>query len=157
MYGAEAIFDFGVYVDAIVPFLKDRSTLARRAIRHISMARGIPVISSVADNKDGKLRDSNQASGEVMDVLCSTTSAFLMDQCVGLRTVDLTVLAENGGLVEETLPIAIGLTPDAQDMGDDSAECAVDDESDNKAPHAAEDGELWRQWEWTRALLKVKR
>ena len=60
MYGAETIFDFGVYVDAIVPFLKDRSALARRAIRHISIAREIPVISSVADNADGELRDSNQ-------------------------------------------------------------------------------------------------
>ena len=41
---------------------------------------------------------------EVVDVLWSTTSAFLRDQCVGLRTVDLTFWAENGGLVEETLP-----------------------------------------------------
>jgi hypothetical protein len=33
----------------------------------------------------------------------------------------------------------------------------VDGESGNKkAQHAEEDGKLWRQWEWTRALLKVE-
>jgi hypothetical protein len=148
MYGAEAVFDFGVYVDAIVPFLKDRSALARKAIRHISIAKEIPVMSSVADSGDERLQDSKQAGGEVVDVLWSSTTAFLRDQCVGLRIVDLTLWAENGGLVEETLPTAIGSTPGVRDM---------EDESDNeKVLHAAEDGKVWRQWEWTRALLKVE-
>jgi hypothetical protein len=74
-----------------MPFLKDRSALARKAIRHISIAREIPVMSGVAENEDERLQDSTQAVGEVGDVLWSTTSAFLRDQCVGLRTADLTV------------------------------------------------------------------
>jgi hypothetical protein len=140
-----------------VPFLKDRSALARKAIRHISIVREIPVMSGVAENEDERLQDSTQAVGEVGDVLWSTTSAFLRDQCVGLRTADLTVWAENGGLAEDTLPIEIGSTPGGQDMEDDSTDRAVEDESDNKkALNAAEDGKLWRQWEWTRALLKIE-
>jgi hypothetical protein len=99
--------------------MNDRSALARRVIRHIRMARGIPVISSVVDREDGRPRHSNQAGGEVVDVLWSTTSAFLSAQCVGLRTVDLTLWAKNGDLVEEMLPITAGSTPDAQDMEDD--------------------------------------
>lgn len=62
-----------------------------------------------------------------------------------------------GGLAEDTLPIEIGSTPGAQDMEDDSTDRAVEDESDNKkALNAAKDGKLWRQWEWTRALLKIE-
>jgi len=113
MYGAETFFDFGVYVDAIVPFLKDRSATVRRATRHIRIARGIPVSLSVASSADGELRDPNQDGEEAVDVLWSTTSAFLKDQCVGLRTVDLTFWAENGGLVEETLLAVTGPSPDA--------------------------------------------
>jgi hypothetical protein len=157
MYGAETMFDFGVYVDAIVPFLKDRSATARRAIRHIRIAKEIPVSLSVASSADGELRDPNQDGEEAVDVLWSTTSAFLKDQCVDLRTVDLTFWAENGGLVEETLLAVTGPTPDAQNTEDNSANGTVEDENNNeKALHVVEDTKLWHQWEWTRALLRVE-
>ncbi len=157
MYGAETAFDFGVYVDAVVPFLKDRSALARRAIRHISIAREVPVMSRLADSGDGRPWDSNQAGEEVVDVLWSTTSVFLRDQCVGLRTMNLTVWAENGGLIEETLPTAKGSTPSEQDVEESLTYRAVEIGNDNKKGlHAEEEGKFWRQWEWTRALLKVE-
>jgi len=156
MYGAEAVFDFGVYVDAIVPFLKDRSALARKAIRRIKIAREIPVMPSVVESGERILQDFHLA-GEIVDVLWSATNAFLKDQCLGLRTVDLTIWAENGGLAEEILPITAGSMPDAQDMEDDSDDRVEEDESGyENAMHAVEDGKLWRQWEWTRALLKVE-
>jgi hypothetical protein len=125
--------------------------MARKAIRHIRIVREIPVMSRVAGSEDRMLQDPNHLDGEVIDVFWSTTSAFLKDQCLGMRTVDLTLWAEDGGLVEDILPIAAGLTPDAQDTEDDSADRAVEDESGNEnALHAREDGKLWRQWEWTR-------
>jgi hypothetical protein len=74
----------------------------------------------------------------------------LKDQCVGLRTVDLTVWAEDGGLVPNPLPTT-------QDMGVNSADEVVEEENANsKAVNTVNDGKLWREWEWTRALLKVE-
>lgn len=156
LYGAKTVFDFGVYIDAVVPFLKDRSELARRTIRHVRLAREIPVMLSAVVRDGGMPLDSDPAPLEAVDPLWGRTCSFLRDQCVCLRTFDLTVWAEDGGLVEGTPPTVVS-TPDAQDMELTSADGGLEEESKILKPiQTVDDRKQRRNWDWTRALLKVE-
>lgn len=140
---AGAMFDFGVYVDAVVPFLKDRSAVARNAVRSLKMAREIPAAVSVSDMEEVEGgRQAVKGNRDVeTDPLWARTCDYLKEGCGGLKTVDLTVWAESGDMVE--LPV-------------EPPELVVDNDATTQRESVlVDDGHLWREWEWTRKLLLV--
>jgi hypothetical protein len=152
LYGCETVFDFGVYADAIVPFLQDRSAAARKAVRYIMLAREIPDISSVRiDGWNGASMFFDTFSGFVVDHLWSKTCTYLKDECLGLRTVDLIVWSERGNLQDLLLP------DELPDMQQSEVDPMTGDMLMQEEPVKFVDGtRLWREWEWTAGLLEVE-
>lgn len=86
LYGGATVFDFGVYIDAVEPFFRDRGE-GRRFVRSVRVAREIPAVPG----------------GE--DALWERTCGYFRAELRALRTVDLTVWREGG---REVLPEAEG-------------------------------------------------
>jgi hypothetical protein len=142
MLYAGAMFDFGVYIDAVVPFLKDRSAAARRAIRSMKLAREIPqFVSEIEDTGDGRQTLRTGAA----DPLWSLTCEYMAKECKDLRVVDLTVWAESGSMVE--LPIESAEMQESESEHDHAVSASEKDDISQVDNH------MWREWEWTRALL----
>lgn len=143
---AGGMFDFGVYVDAVIPFLKDRSAVARQTVKTLKMAREIPQAANASGMEElGEERQAvktEKAVDEDLDPLWSRTCEFLRKEGAGLKTIDLTVWAENGDMVD--LPVDQSVPDD-----DESAT------EEKPKPVLMDDGHLWREWEWTRKLLMV--
>lgn len=127
LYGTEGTtFDFGVHVDAVVPFWSDRCASARRSARSVRMAKEIP--GATENGRRPAATKLQAAETEVWDKTCS----YLRSELRGLRNIDLTVWSAPGS--NATLP---------------SANVGEPDES--PATQAA-----WKEWEWTRKLLEVE-
>jgi hypothetical protein len=81
LYGArDAVWDFGMHLEALMAFWGDRSQVARACVRNVRIAREIPALQS--------------SNG--MDARWTKLCAFIETELVGLRELDLTVWSGSG-------------------------------------------------------------
>jgi hypothetical protein len=131
LYGANGVlFDFGIYLEALSPFFRDRSERARNSVRSVRIAREIPEV----DNREG-----DDAVSKGVDPRWESLCAFLKQELVGLRSLDLTMWSSSGSVA--SFPSSTG-----------SSVQMVEDEEMVKMLAV----ERWREWEWTRDLLQLE-
>lgn len=129
LYGSRGVsWDFGVHLEALVAFWRDRSKEARSSVRGVRIAREIPV------GKDGE----GLLSG--VDARWRMVCGFLRDEMTGLRELDLTIWSSNGSVA--AFPSAI-----AGIDGDDRETKVLERKNEEKR---------WREWEWTKDLLQME-
>ena len=131
LYGGKGVkWDFGVHLEALTSFWKDRSQLARASVKHIRIAKEIPC----EDRRDGKL---SRAADAKWDIFC----AFLRDELLGLKTLDLTIWTSSGLI--SVLPSAVSeLSPSG----------TMEDEDTRRDLQL----QRWKEWYWTRDLLQSR-
>jgi hypothetical protein len=135
LYGGKDVeWDFGIHLQAFQAFWRDRSELARRSIRNISIAREI----YCSENHDGK---AIKSPDEKWLVFCR----YLHEKLPNLRHVELTIWSSSGDI--SLFPIVPALTQLLEHSGRDS--------EPSKKRETAE-LQRWRNWEWTHDLLQLK-
>lgn len=158
LYGSpQTIFDFGSSIDAIIPFLSDRSAIARQSIANLKLAREIPhSLSEMIENEDGQMsRGRGRRDRVVVEALWQRVCMFLRDECVGLRVVDLTVWTETSNvkaltdLISNSIPTGTSLAL--------ASELTTEDDAGDPLPREEDENDSmeWHEWEWTRGLLMV--
>lgn len=134
LYGAsQTVFDFGSHVDALEPFFRDRSALARRCIKNIRIAREIPCL----DETESPL------STEI-DPIWMKFCNFVVSDLLNLRSVDLTLWSCRAS--SPPLPFMIPSTISG-------TATTFTNEGDDEVASAALLVEQWKEWDWTRKLL----
>lgn len=121
------MFDFGIYLDALVAFFGDRSEVARKAVKCIRIAREIPC--------DDIVKNGMVASNINNDPVWMRTCEYMTRSLTGLRDVDLTIWSANGSTA--SFP-----------SGSSSAE-PIDTGKFKELEKS------WKDWEWTSQLLEM--
>jgi hypothetical protein len=134
LYGGKGVsFDFGIHLEAALAFFSDRSKEARRAVREVRVAREIPCV----ENSDGLI-------SKPVDGPWISFCAFLERELKGVRGLDLTIWSSSGS-------VASFPAPDALDGGrEDEVDSEVLKEKERELQLR------WREWEWTRDLLRME-
>jgi hypothetical protein len=97
LYGSATTFDFGTSVDAIIPFLSDRSMYARRCIKRIKVAKEMPAGLAMDQGIFIKsLVERDSAWDEAMRVLAT--------ECAALRCLEIAVWCERRGVGPRPAP-----------------------------------------------------
>ena len=134
LYGGKDVqWDFGIHLDALKAFWRDRSVLARESVRNIRIAREIPA----EDNRDGGV-------GRPVDVKWIEFCSFIKSHLPSLRNLDLTIWSSSGATT--SFPSS-GPAP----IND---EAHVDREQEARLK--VEQARRWREWEWTCDLLQLE-
>jgi hypothetical protein len=139
LYGSsENVWDFGTHLDACVAFWGDRGPGARKYARSLRIAREIP--SSKSDWEDKNV-DSTWIQ------FCH----FLKTEMTGLRTLDLTVWGDGGGLASFPVPVPLlvaGMAAAAASGRDWEEEAA-------EVEPKLEMERMWSRWDSIRDLLQM--
>jgi hypothetical protein len=81
LYGGKGVeWDFGIHLEVLRAFWKDRSQIARESVKHIRIAKEIPC----EVNTDGRIVKS-------VDEKWETFCVFLGDQLPSMKILDLTI------------------------------------------------------------------
>ena len=129
LYGGKGVeWDFGVHLEALMSFWKDRSQLARASVKHIRIAKQIPR----EEKRDGKL-------SRIVDAKWDLFCAFLRDELLGLKTLDLTIWTSSG-LIWDLPSAVLELSPTG----------TMEDEDTRRDLQLQQ----WKEWYWTRDLLQ---
>ena len=140
LYGSsEAVWDFGVHLEALKAFWGDRSENARKLARNVRVAREIPCL----ENREGVV------SKEV-DPRWVSLCEFLKTELTGLRTLDLTVWSSSGSISSFPVSSSTSVATDGVESGD----WDVDEEVEKMVKE--EELKRWREWEWTHDLLQME-
>ncbi|KAH6678086.1 hypothetical protein B0J14DRAFT_581863 [Halenospora varia] len=102
----DSVFDFGIYGDALIAFMGDRSERARALIRNIRIAKEIPGLD-YGNGGLGEKRDD-----EKWIKLCT----YIKNEMPSLRNLDLTVWGGSGNLA--SLPISRNPASPSQNQED---------------------------------------
>ena len=121
-------WDFGVHLEALVAFWRDRSKGARAAVKEVRIAREIPVVKNGEEVVSG------------VDARWRTLCDFLRDEMTGLRELNLTIWSSSG--IASAFP-SVGAVVDA-------------DDEESKMLVRKDEEKRWREWEWTKELLQME-
>lgn len=102
----ESIYDFGIYGDALIAFMGDRSERARALIRNIRIAKEIPKL----DYGDGGLGEKREDGKWVR--LCT----YIQNEMPGLQNLDLTVWGGGWNLA----PLLVSRNPASQSQNQEN-------------------------------------
>ncbi|RDW94380.1 hypothetical protein BP5796_00143 [Coleophoma crateriformis] len=138
LYGGQAIFDFGIHLDAVKSFFGDRSALARASVRNIKIAKEIP--EPVTHNSGEWQSVLKPGVDQVWREVCD----HLLVNLQNLKNIDLTVWAPSGSV--SVFPALI----------DTTAAPSTESVLAEAQAEASEQARLWREWEWTSDLLKLE-
>lgn len=140
LYGnKDAVWDFGVHIDALLAFWGDRSEIARRCVRNTRIAREVPaaVTSGVVE--------TGQKKGRVLwDPVWEKACDFVATELTGLRSLDLTVWSSSGSAT--TFP---STNLNAHSLSTHS----VEEDTTVMIAKQREQEQKWREWEYTAGLL----
>lgn len=129
LYGSKSVsWDFGVHLEALVAFWRDRSKGARAAVKEVRIAREIPVVKNGEEVVSG------------VDARWRTLCDFLRDEMTGLRELNLTIWSSSG--IASAFP-SVGAVVDA-------------DDEESKMLVRKDEEKRWREWEWTKELLQME-
>ncbi|KAH8808169.1 hypothetical protein F5884DRAFT_675264 [Xylogone sp. PMI_703] len=133
LYGSsQTLFDFGSHLDAFQAFFKDRSSLARRSVKNIRIAREITYPNHAESLVSSK-----------PDPAWITFSNFILSQFQNLRTIDLILWASGGS--GASFPATSSTT-----LGSTTT-FSYEDDSEVAAAMALV--QQWKEWDWTQNLL----
>jgi hypothetical protein len=157
LYGGKgASFDFGIHIEAALAFFTDRGREARGAVKEVRVAREIPCV----ENSDGLV-------AKPVDNLWVRFCGFLEKEMKGVRGLDLTIWSSSGSVtsfparVVSTAPTSTP-TPAGETYGASGVPAgAIGSRDGEEEVLKAKEKELqtqlkWREWEWTRDLLRME-
>jgi hypothetical protein len=135
LYGGEGVsFDFGIHIEASLAFFQDRGKEARGSVREVRVAREIPCV----ENRDGLV-------AKPVDNLWVRFCGFLEKEMRRVRGLDLTIWSSSGSVA--SFPATISL------------EGGREGDSEDVLREKEKELEMqlkWREWEWTRDLLRME-
>jgi hypothetical protein len=134
--GKEVSFDFGIHIEAALAFFSDRGREARGYVREVRVAREIPCVG----NRDGLV-------AKPIDNLWVRFCGFLEREMKGVRGLDLVIWSSSGNVA--SFPPS-PVTSDALEGGRLDGEDRVLEEKEREMQLK------WREWEWTRDLLRME-
>ena len=138
LYGnSQAVWDFGVHLEALKVFWGDRSAEARKLVKGVRVAREIPCL----ENRGGTV-------ATVEDGRWAAICEFLKSELVSLRNLDLIIWSSSGSAA--SFPVSALGELDGGEIGD-----WVEEErwKREKREHEIR---RWREWEWTADLLNIE-
>jgi len=127
-------FDFGIHIEASLAFFQDRGKEARGSVREVRVAREIPCV----ENRDGLV-------AKPVDNLWVRFCGFLEKEMRRVRGLDLTIWSSSGSVT--SFPATISL------------EGGREGDSEDVLREKEKELEMqlkWREWEWTRDLLRME-
>ncbi len=143
LYGSnQAVWDFGVHLDALVAFWGDRSIVARACVRNMRIAREIPGPSQLANIA------LNSEDNNTIDATWTKTCSFITSQFANLRTLDLTLWSSGGSTASFPSPAmapALPSNPTLMTIDDDAHAIAKQQDLARQ----------WREWDYTASLLNM--
>jgi hypothetical protein len=133
LYGDKGVsFDFGIHIEAALAFFSDRGKEARGSVREVRVAREIPCV----ENRDGLV-------AKPVDNLWVRFCGFLEREMKGVRGLDLTIWSSSGSVASFPTTTSLeGGRPDVEDQVLKEKELEMQIK--------------WREWEWTRDLLRME-
>jgi hypothetical protein len=135
LYGGKGVsFDFGIHIEAALAFFSDRGKEARGSVSEVRVAREIPCV----ENRDGLV-------AKPVDDLWVTFCGFLEREMKGVRGLDLTIWSSSGSVA--SFPTTTSLEGGRLD---------VEDQVLKEKEKELEWQIKWREWEWTRDLLRME-
>lgn len=152
LYGSsEAVWDFGIHLEALKAFFGDRSEVARRSVRNVRIAREIPC-SKIGDGLVSKEVDPSWVA------MCE----LLKSELVNLWTLDLMIWSSSGSVSFFPFSSSSSSSSSSSTVTADLAAldlCASDtgeEHSEEREKAKEEETKRWREWEWTHDLLKME-
>ena len=136
LYGnAEAVWDFGIHLEALKAFWSDRSKGARAHVRNVRVAREVPGFERGMVVK----REANPRWVGLCD--------FVKSELLGLRTLDLTLWSPSRST--NSSPASNGVS------GGGGGLALPAEAGEEVVMLKVEEARGWREWEWTRDLLQL--